>query len=80
MRPRRTSLRSNGSWEGEGLVVTVHGHVVPVHVTAGTSFGEVIVERHGDLAVHAGAPSWAIEPRRMFAADMSVHRQGDGPA
>lgn len=68
------------SVEGEGLVVTVHGRAVPVDVAAGTPFGDAIVEHHGDLAVYAGASSWAIEPERMFVADMRVHQQGNGPA
>lgn len=59
--------------EGEGLVVTVHGRVVPAEATPGSPFGEAIRDHHGDLGVYEEAPSWAIEPDRMFAADMAVH-------
>jgi hypothetical protein len=62
--------------EGEGLVVTVHGRVVSADVGAGTPFGEAIRAHHGQLGVYEGAPSWAIEPERMFAADMTVHAAG----
>ena len=62
--------------EGEGLVVTVHGRAVPVEAAAETPFGEVIRAHHGDGSVYDGAPCWAIEPDRMFAADMTVHQAG----
>lgn len=61
--------------EGEGLVVTVHGRAVPVRATSGTPFGEAITSHHGGLAVYGAAPAWAIEPDRMFAADMTLHPQ-----
>lgn len=61
--------------EGEGLVVSVHGRVVPVPVTAGSPFADAITAHHGGLSVYEDASSWAIEPDRMFAADMTVHQQ-----
>lgn len=62
--------------EGEGVVATVHGRAVPVGAAAGTPFGKVIRDHHGDGSVYDGAPCWAIEPDRMFAADMTVHQAG----
>jgi hypothetical protein len=62
--------------EGEDLVVSVHGRAVPVRATPGTPFADAITAHHGDLGVYAGAPAWAIEPDRMFAADLTVHRRG----
>jgi hypothetical protein len=61
--------------EGEGLVASVHGRVVPIRATVGSPFGDAVTAHHGGLGVYEHAPSWAIEPERMFAADMTVHRQ-----
>lgn len=66
--------------EGEGLVVTVHGRVVPADHAAGTPYGDVIREHHDDVTFFDGTPNWAIEPERMFAADMAVHQQAAGTA
>jgi hypothetical protein len=65
--------------EGEGLVVTVHGRALPVEAALGTPFGDAVVAHHGELGVYAGASTWAIEPDRMFAADMTVHQRSAGP-
>lgn len=61
---------------GEELVVTVHGEVRRLDlVGADADFAALTREHYGtgwddwDDA----PPAWAIEPRRMFAADMSVH-------
>lgn len=61
--------------EGEGVVITVHGRAVPVEAAADTAFGAAVVAHHGELGVYDGASSWAIEPDRIFAADMTVHQQ-----
>ena len=60
---------------GEGLVVVVHGRVRALRLTGeDAGFAEVTREHYGtgwdewdDVA------AWAIEARRLFAADMSVH-------
>jgi hypothetical protein len=66
--------------EGEGLVVSVHGRAVPSSATEGSPFGEAVTAHHGGLGVYEHAPSWAIEPDRVFAADMNVHQQAAGTA
>lgn len=60
--------------EGEGLVVSVHGRAVPARATPGSPFGEAVIAHHGELGVYEGASAWAIEPDRVFAADMTVHQ------
>lgn len=67
---------------GEALVVTVHGTARPLDL-AGADAGFADLTRH-----HYGTgwdewdpppPAWRIEPRRMFAADMSVHATPGDP-
>jgi hypothetical protein len=66
--------------EGEGLVVSVHGRAVSTRATAGSPFGDAVTAHHGGLGVYEDAPSWAIEPARVFAADMAVHQRAAGTA
>jgi hypothetical protein len=63
---------------GETLVVTVHGNVVPLDLAgADADFAAFTREWYGtgwdEWDEHPVA--WAIEPRRLYAADMSVHAQ-----
>lgn len=64
---------------GEELVVTVHGTARRVDLAgADSGFAELCRDHYGagwDDWGGAG-PYWAIEPDRMFAADMSVHAPG----
>lgn len=64
--------------EGEGLVVTVHGRAQPVEHGLDPTYGQVLRQNYGPFDVDrwmADNPAWAIEPDRVFAADMSVHQQ-----
>jgi hypothetical protein len=61
---------------GETLVVTVHGHAVPLDLGgADADFAAFTREWYGTgWDEWDDAPvAWAIEARRMYAADMSVH-------
>jgi hypothetical protein len=61
---------------GEELVVTVHGRARLLDLKgADADFAAVTREHYGTgWDEWDGAPvAWAIEPDRMFAADMSVH-------
>jgi hypothetical protein len=61
---------------GEELVVTVHGRARPLDLHgADADFASLTREHYGTgWDEWEGSPAaWAIEPDRMFAADMSVH-------
>lgn len=61
---------------GEGLVVTVHGRARQLDLQgADADFAALTREHYGTgWDEWDDAPvAWAIEPTRMFAADMSVH-------
>lgn len=61
---------------GETLVVTVHGQARPLDLHgADAGFVEVAAAHDGpgSEAFITANPHWAIEPHRMYAADMSVH-------
>jgi hypothetical protein len=61
---------------GEELVVTVHGRARPLDLRgADADFAALTREHYGTgWDEWEGSPaSWAIEPDRMLAADMSVH-------
>lgn len=59
---------------GEELVVSVHGDARPLDLAGhDRDFGEVARSWYGNDAVWHDAVGWAIEPVKMFAADMSVH-------
>ncbi|MGH3440463.1 MAG: pyridoxamine 5'-phosphate oxidase family protein [Nitriliruptorales bacterium] len=65
---------------GEELVVTVHGDVRRLDLAgADADFAELTREHYGTGwdEWDDAPPAWAVEPRRMFAADMSVHTAGD---
>ncbi len=62
--------------EGEGLVVTVHGTAVPLDLRGrDAGFAAVTREWYGSGwdEWDDDPAAWAIEPRRLFAADMRVH-------
>ncbi len=64
---------------GETLVATVHGRARPLDlVGADAGFVEVAAAHDGpgSEAFITANPHWAIEPDRMYAADMSVHTAG----
>lgn len=68
--------------EGEGLVVTVHGRARRLDLRgADADFAEVTREQYGEGwdQWEGQPPAWAIEPRRMLAADMRVHTQPTSP-
>jgi len=60
---------------GEALVVTVHGRARRLDLAgADAGFLALVEEHYGEGGVWgAEVPAWAIEPDRMYAADMSVH-------
>ena len=61
---------------GEGLVVTVHGRARPLDLRGDDAdFADLTREHYGTGWDEWDGPpaTWAIEPHRMFAADMSVH-------
>lgn len=61
---------------GEALVVTVHGSARRMDLAgADAGFAEVLREKYGGDWDDWGSasPYFAIEPDRMYAADMSVH-------
>jgi hypothetical protein len=59
---------------GEELVVTVHGTVRPLDLAgADRDFGQLVREWYGSAELWESAATWAIEPTKMLAADMSVH-------
>lgn len=61
--------------EGEGLVVTVHGRAVPVRHGQDSGYGQLLRSWYGgDLDWLGDNPTWAIEPERLFAADMTAHQ------
>jgi len=65
--------------EGEGLVVTVHGYVRRLDLRGeDADFAEVTRQQYGEGwdRWEPSPPAWAIEPERMFAADMRVHTSG----
>jgi hypothetical protein len=57
--------------EGEDLVVTVHGHAVPVDPLATDRYATVCREAYGPEwdTWHVGNPYWRIEPERVLACD-----------
>ena len=62
--------------EGEGLVATVHGYVRRLDLRGeDADFAEVTRQQYGEGwdRWKRSPPAWAIEPERMFAADMRVH-------
>lgn len=62
---------------GEELVVTVHGRARRLDLAgADAGFARLTREHYGSGwdEWDDAPPAWAIEPERMFAADMSVHR------
>jgi nitroimidazol reductase NimA-like FMN-containing flavoprotein (pyridoxamine 5'-phosphate oxidase superfamily) len=65
---------------GEELVVTVHGRARALDLHGGdAAFAQVTREHYGqgwDEWGHNPPAAWAVEPERMYAADMSVHRDG----
>lgn len=66
---------------GEELVVTVHGRARLLDLAGSDAgFAEVLRAQYGgdwdDWS--GGSPYYAIEPDRMYAADMSVHTSGQG--
>jgi hypothetical protein len=63
---------------GEALVVTVHGRARRLDLAgADAGFAALVGEHYGeDGAWSSEVPAWAIEPERMYAADMSVHTAG----
>lgn len=65
---------------GEELVVTVHGRARPLDLAgADAGFARLTAEHYGTGwdSWEDAPPAWAIEPDRMFAADMSVHTAAD---
>jgi hypothetical protein len=65
---------------GEELVVTVHGRARRLDLAGDDAgFVQVLRDKYGDdWDDWAGAaPHFAIEPDRMYAADMSVYSSGD---
>jgi hypothetical protein len=76
---RRSPEVSATHVRGEELVVTVHGRVRELDL-AGTDrdFAAVTRAWYGTGWDEWGDPpvAWAIEPVRLFAADMSVHQHG----
>lgn len=61
---------------GETVVVTVHGRARPLDLRgADADFAALTRQHYGTGWDEWGGPpaSWAIEPDRMLAADMSVH-------
>ncbi|CAN5248038.1 hypothetical protein BH20ACT8_BH20ACT8_06220 [soil metagenome] len=63
---------------GEALVVTVHGSARRLDLAgADSGFRELLLAQYSGEWEEWGAasPYFAIEPDRMFAADMSVHTQ-----
>jgi general stress protein 26 len=65
---------------GEQLVVTVHGRARALDLRGtDAAFARLTREHYGqgwDDWEHDPPAAWAVEPERMFAADMSVHRDG----
>lgn len=64
---------------GEELVVTVHGRVRPLDLRGADAEFADLTRRHygtGWDEWEDDPVAWAIEPDRMFAADMAVHQQG----
>jgi hypothetical protein len=62
---------------GEELVVTVHGTARPLDLAGpDREFGNLAASWYGTDELWGSAASWATEPARMFAADMSVHASG----
>lgn len=61
---------------GEGLVVVVHGRVRALRLTdEDAGFTELTREHYGTGWDEWGdVAAWAIEARRLFAADMTVHQ------
>lgn len=62
--------------EGEGLVLTVHGHARPADLKGQDSDAAERLRAHygGDWSEWGGAsPYYLVEPDRVFAADMRVH-------
>ena len=66
---------------GEELVVTVHGRARTLDLTgADAAFTELTRDHYGRGWDEWDEPpaAWAIEPHRLFAADMSVHASTGG--
>jgi hypothetical protein len=73
---RRTAVSATHV-RGEALVVTVHGTVRPLDLRgADQGFRDLVRDWYGSTEIWDDAVSWAIEPAKMFAADMSVHAGG----
>lgn len=76
---RRAPVISATHVRGESLVVTVHGTARPLELSGRDAGFEAVVEEHYGFPFDqwggdGEASVWAIEPERMFAADMSVHQ------
>lgn len=66
--------------EGEVLVVTVHGRARQLDLRgADAGFAQLTRDHYGEGwdDWEGTPPAWAIEPTRMFAADMRVHTQDE---
>jgi hypothetical protein len=79
---RRSPRISATHVRGEALVVTVHGRVRELDLRgADADFAAFTREHYGTGWDEWDGPpaAWAIEPDRLFAADMSVHTASPGP-
>jgi hypothetical protein len=75
----RTPAVSASHVRGEELVVTVHGQARRLDLRGeDADFAEVTRQHYGEGwdQWDGEPPAFAIEPTRMFAADMSVHTVG----
>lgn len=50
-------------------------HLRTIHTDEARSSADDVVARLDGMRVFVVAPSWAIDPDRMFAADVTVHQQ-----